>query len=187
MNKRFTAAHLLAALILSGCASQSFKPSDNNWRLQAKIGLWQGEQQESAYLDWQQCGENQHIRVSGPLGAGSLIIKNNTQGASLSHRGEERHADDIEQLASNAGWPMPIRALRYWLRGHAAPNAVQTSEMTSDGQLSHLQQLGWDIVFSDYQYASGNTLPMRITATSDELKLRLIARNWNAATANCTP
>ncbi|MGJ8686795.1 MAG: lipoprotein insertase outer membrane protein LolB [Spongiibacteraceae bacterium] len=187
MNNRVAATTLLVLLVLSGCATQSFSPDENNWRLQAKIGLWQGEQQESAYLDWQQCGEHQTIRVSGPLGAGSLVIQNNAQGASLSHQGKQQHADDIELLASNAGWPMPIRALRYWLRGHAAPNATQTSEMSSDGQLLHLQQLGWNIAFSDYQYVSLNALPMRITATSGELKLRLIARNWNAVTANCTP
>ena len=50
----------------------------DEWHIKGKIGIKQGDEGGSAYLDWIQSQDSFHITLSGPLGQGTTIISGNT-------------------------------------------------------------------------------------------------------------
>jgi len=186
-SAKFTAA--LCLLILAGCASSPERYPDNSaehWQLKGKIGLWHGDKKESATIDWQQCSANSlHIRLSGPLGSGAIELVADQHGASLSQNGETQRADNIESLAAQAQWPLPVKALRRWVRGRAAPQLELSTRINTNGQLEQLEQAGWTIL---YRYSHPQqTLPERIEASSADTRLVLMVRDWSDNVSACTP
>lgn len=187
MTNFFRIAPLLGTLLLSACSSlPPATPGDRDWLMQGRIGLWQGNQQESSQIRWLQCGEHySHIRLSGPMGVGGADIISDRSGAQLNYKGETRRAQSAEQLATDIGWPVPVYALRYWLRGQAAPNAPLDAQVSPDGQLTQLQQLGWTLQFDRYQDGAGTTRPQRLEARRGDVRLKLLISNWSAAGEDC--
>ena len=184
--KLATAACLL---LLAGCATSPERYLDNNaehWQLKGKIGLWHGAKKESAAIDWQQCSaDSLHIRLSGPLGSGAIELFADQNGASLSQNGETRRADNIESLAADAQWPLPVNALRLWVRGRAAPQLELHSRINTSGQVETLQQAGWTL---HYRYNDPQqTLPDRVEASSADTRLTLIIREWDDNVSTCSP
>ena len=187
MTKFFHIAPLLGALLLGACSSlPPATPADSHWLMQGRIGLWMGEQQESSQIRWLQCGSDySRIRLSGPMGVGGAEIISDHYGAELNYKGKTRRAQSAEQLAAEIGWPVPVYALRYWLRGQAAPNAPLEAQVSPDGQLTHLKQLGWTLSFVHKENHSGETLPKRVEAQRQDLRLKLLIGNWSEASEEC--
>ncbi|MEX1668515.1 lipoprotein insertase outer membrane protein LolB [Zhongshania guokunii] len=184
---KFSAA--LCLLLLAGCATSPERYPNNSaeqWQLKGKIGLWHDDKKESATIDWQQCSAEQlHIRLSGPLGSGAIELFSDQQGASLSQNGETRRAENIESLAAQAQWPLPVNALRRWVRGRAAPQLELSTRINTSGQLEQLEQAGWTIL---YRYSHPQqTLPERIEASSADTRLVLMVRDWSEQVSACTP
>ncbi|AMO69510.1 outer membrane lipoprotein LolB [gamma proteobacterium BDW918] len=182
-------AVIAALTILTGCAASPERYQDSSaeqWQLKGKIGLWHGDKKESATIDWQQCSaDSMHIRLSGPLGSGAIELFADSDGASLSQNGETRRAASIESLAAQAQWPLPVDALRLWVRGRAAPQLELRSRINTNGQLEELEQAGWTI---RYRYSEPEqTLPERVDANSADTRLSLIIRDWGEQTGMCTP
>ena len=134
---QFKLAAAAGLILLAGCAASPERYHDNSaehWQLKGKIGLWHGDKKESATIDWQQCGADKlHIRLSGPLGSGAIELFADQHGASLLQNGETRLADNIESLAAQAQWPLPVNALRLWVRGRAAPQMELRSRINTSG------------------------------------------------------
>ncbi|MBQ0795751.1 lipoprotein insertase outer membrane protein LolB [Zhongshania sp.] len=171
---------LIATLLIGACATPPKPPINSEsetWQLQGKIGLWYNNKQESATIDWSQCNtERGRIRLSGPLGSGGIELSADQAGATLIQNGETTHADSIEELASRAEWPLPVDALRYWVRGRPTPTEKLDGRVNTNGQLEELAQIGWQIT---YQYRTPfHQLPNRITANSANTKLTLIVSEW---------
>ena len=182
-------AVIAALIILTGCAASPERYQDSSaeqWQLKGKIGLWHGDKKESATIDWQQCSaDSMHIRLSGPLGSGAIELFADSDGASLSQNGETRRAASIESLAAQAQWPLPVDALRLWVRARAAPQLELRSRINTSGQLEELEQAGWTI---RYRYSEPEqTLPERVDANSADTRLSLIIRDWSEQTGVCTP
>lgn len=180
-----TAIALLATALLAACATspEQLDATPGQWQLQGKIGIWYGDQQESASIDWQHCGPQRgRIRLSGPLGTGALEIVQHAQGVTLKQGGEVRRAATAEQLAQQSGWPIPVSALSYWARGQAAPGHAQQSQISPVGQLLALRQQNWNVSF---RYADGEQLPERIEANAPAQKVVLLVREWNNRAPYC--
>ncbi len=180
---------VISIAYLAGCAASPERYHDStaeHWQLKGKIGLWHGDKRESATIDWQQCGPSSMlIRLSGPLGSGAIELTADKSGASLNQNGEIRRADSIEHLAAQAQWPLPVEALRLWVRGRAAPQLELRSRINTNGQLEELEQAGWVI---HYRYSQAQqTLPDRVEARSANTRLSLIIRDWNEQTSACIP
>ncbi|WP_269617827.1 lipoprotein insertase outer membrane protein LolB [Zhongshania sp. BJYM1] len=178
---------IITALAISACATPP-KPAVNSeseiWQLQGKIGLWYGDKQESATIDWSQCSaERVRIRLSGPLGAGGIELSADQTGAMLIQNGETTHAQSIEELASQAEWPLPVDALRFWVRGRPTPTEKLEGRVNTNGQLEELAQIGWKIT---YRYRTPfHQLPNKISAESANTRLTLIISDWQDQPTLC--
>lgn len=179
----------IATLVSAISACSSLPPptaGEQHWLLQGRIGLWQGQQQESSQIRWLQCGSHDStIRLSGPMGVGGADIRSTAAGAELHYKGEVKRADSAEALAADIGWPVPVTALRHWLRGKAAPGAALSAELSPTGQLSTLQQHGWQIRFSRYQNDRSTALPQLIDARRGDTRIKLLVSNWANGGEDC--
>ncbi len=183
----FRSGWLIAACLLSACTTLPPAQLGESWQLKGRIGLWLDNQQESSQVDWLQCGDNySRIRLTGPMGVGGAEIIATAKTATLNYKGDIRHAANAEALASDIGWPIPVSALRHWLRGRPAPNGEIAAHISPNGQITELQQLGWSLQFSYHNAADGDPLPQKIDGRSDFARLKLIVKQWQNAPQECS-
>jgi len=187
LSMQRTFGWLALALLVTGCSLQSRPPlpegllpmQDNvslgNWQLSGKLGIRSEQQNQSAYLNWQQCGKSFDIRLSGPLGQGSARLQGSDKTVSLQTNDQLSTASNAEQLLlQELGWSMPVSQLQYWVRG--VPSPAQGYRINKDN--SGFEQAGWQISYSELQQVNGLTLPARATAQHPRLKLILLLKNW---------
>ncbi len=151
----------------------------HNWRLSGRLGIQTGHEGWHAGLDWQQHNSAYTIRITAPLGQGSLLLQGDTTGVLLqTSDGETAHAADPGLLLyQQFGWKVPVASLRYWVLGLPAPgHAVKT--LDEYGRLSRLQQAGWEITFLDYELQHGVELPGRVFVNNHQAKVRLVIGEW---------
>jgi len=187
------------ALLLGGCSSTPPRPEPvdsqqawqqhqqrlsalHDWRLTGRLGIQTGHEGWHASLDWRQQDSNYTIRITAPLGQGSLLLQGGAQGVLLqTSDGEVLSAEDPGQLLyQQLGWQVPVASLRYWVLGLPAPGkAIET--LDAYGRLSHLQQEGWEIEFLDYEIQQGVELPGRVFVSNHQAKVRLVVSEWQLA------
>jgi len=153
---------------------------ETHWRLSAKMGVRSPEKSGSAYLQWQQLGDNYQIHISGPLGQGSTWIRRNEQNIRLERAGEiTLRANSADELLRQAvGWNAPLEQLKYWVRGLPAPNIPATIHHNSLGTMATLEQSGWQLEYSRYIEHGRYQLPTKIIAHHQDLRLTLIVKDW---------
>lgn len=194
--KRLRALAAAAVLVTAGCATtpdtdapatswasyREHAASVTAWDLSAKVALrWRGGA-ESASLTWSQRDGHSEVDLSGPFGAGAVrIIHENSTLQVL--RGGERSVYDSstpETLAAATGWPIPVTALSFWLRGLPDPGQPLEALNLDDGRASEIRQGGWVVSYAAYTAAGTGTLPARLTLTraADDIRLRLVNGQW---------
>ena len=69
--------------------------------------------------------------------------------ASLERDGKVVTAVDADSLVQNTlGLPLPARGLSDWLRGQIRPGSNASVERNSKGQVSKIDQDGWNLIYS---------------------------------------
>ena len=181
---------LALSLLLSGCSQFSSRlPADTQaprpltansliqqWQLSGKIGLRNGSQGTSAYINWRQCKDDFTIRLTGPLGQGAALLSGNSSSAHLT-TSEQQHfyASSAEQLLQQQfGWSIPVAQLLYWLRGIPAPD----QSFISDDQSSGFLQNQWQLNYPTFSFVEGYQLPEKAIAINTPLKVTLIIKDW---------
>ena len=193
MTRHITLRALLsvAFLLVAACSHtpQAPEPIPNTegnaaisaWQLSGKLGLRSEGKAHSGYLNWQQCGDDYRIRVSGPLGQGAASLAGNSFRATLRSRNSEVTASNPEQLLQQQlGWSIPVAQLQYWIRGIPAPN--QNYRLIEE----QLQQAGWLLSYRRWQQVDQYQLPAKMTATHPRAKVTLIIKDWQLDT-DCKP
>lgn len=182
----------LVLMLALGCARQPLQPQEDwsaqrdqlralsHWQLQGKLGLRLPDDGGSARLRWDQRGEHYRIDLSGPLGQGRTRVETTEEGVQLHRGGETLTAADAETLLWRAtGWRLPIASLVYWVRALPAPQSEhRITEHTLAGLPARMEQLGWQLDYSDYRRVEGLPLPGRIVARRDDLRLTLVVHQW---------
>jgi len=182
---------------------QAWHSQQSSWKLSAKVGIKTPSLRESANLVWQVDGEQNTMRLFGPLGVGSIRVEFNQQQVLLTDsKGKAYRGQSAQQLLSDVtGWPIPIDALRYWLFALPAPDAAyqyqyEKGSAPIEGQLEPLkqnlgaiEQLGWSINYDRFAALSNDSpaLPRKIIATRTEeyageqqtATVRLIIKSWS--------
>lgn len=186
----------LLLLLLAGCATGPTRPQPtdtaqawqqhqlrlaalHDWRLNGRLGIQTGHEGWHAGLDWQQHNSDYTIRITVPLGQGSLLLQGDSSSVRLQTSDGETASDEEPDmlLYRQFGWKVPVASLRYWVLGLPAPgDAVET--LDDYGRLSHLQQAGWEITFLDYEVQHGVELPGRVFVNNHQAKVRLVISEW---------
>lgn len=158
------------------------------WRLEGRVALTNDGRGGSGRLEWQQHGGDFSVELSAPV---------TRQGWRLSGRegdvvlegleGGPRHGADAATLLRDAtGWEIPVGALASWVRGGRAGGAPADGasadlEFSADGRLVRLHQDGWTLDYADWRPQPGGIdLPMRISASRDTARVRLVVDAWGA-------
>lgn len=194
---RLTAVLLMA--VLAGCAVQPPRqPATSReqawqerqtllqplqrWRLTGRLAIRTGEEGGNATFIWQQNPDSFQMQLVAPLGQGSLQLNGDTQGALLRDGdGNSAVAADAETLLlQQLGWRIPVKDLRYWVLGLAAPGEAAI-ELDEFGRLARLRQDGWEVSFLDYTLEGAAELPARIFVTNHQAQVRLVIKRWELA------
>ncbi len=181
-----TAAALLLALALAGCASsppvppsQRAMPLAPSWTMQGRIGVKTDEQSLSGQIRWQHRTDSDEVLLTSPLGQGIARIERNADGVMLEVPNQQvRRAPDAESLTQDAlGYGLPVSGMTWWVQARPAPGSPFEATQDDEGRMTQLRQDGWVI---DYlQYSAETPLrPRKLVVSREGLVIRLVTDDW---------
>lgn len=152
----------------------------DEWEFAGRIGVSAGDEGFNGQLWWRQDGVVFRARVSGPLGAGTVFINGDRREVTVTDSdGIVTELDDAErELRRMYGWTIPVSSLRFWALGIPDPSSPAETEFGDDGRLRMLRQRNWQVDITQYKEGGGQLLPRRLSAVSDDVKVRLVIDNW---------
>lgn len=184
-------------LVLGACSGVSVKPqykaninayqhraeqlaSVGAWGLTGKISLDDGDQGGSGRLNWVNGPDTAELDFHAALGRGAWNLKIDPGHAVLTEaNGETLSAHSVNTLIQQRmGWPVPVEALQWWVRGLTAPGVIEKQTIDSEGLLVSLEQFGWTVDFSRYDLSSGIAMPNRLNATMNDYRVKLAVSRW---------
>lgn len=184
---------LVLVLVATGCTSLSKKPEAppagidlaqlDHWQARGRLGVSGPQNGGSGSFDWQQRGDRTELQIRGPVGIGSVLLQLRGDPASPELKLETADGRKLEaaaawdELEARLGAHVPAGNLRYWILGLAAPGEHQWHEPTSDGVVT-LEQGGWRIDYQRYSTEPGARVPVRMTASNGEARVRIVVDRW---------
>jgi len=185
---------LVAALVLAGCAVNRPAPPRQGvewaqretllqqasaWALDGRTAVAVGTQGWQATLDWRQANGVSEVHLSGPFGAGAMLIKLGPDGVSVN--GAPPAANEQAQLEAKLGFAPPLAELRYWLLGVPAPGEpVEHLERNALDRAVALDQAGWSVHYERYEGVGEDSLPALIRLERDTVRVRVAVDRWEA-------
>lgn len=158
----------------------------NRWIVSGRLAVSGEEDGGSGNFKWRKDSLESRIDFHGALGRGAWQLEADEAGARLELAdGSVYRAASVDQLVrGQLGWEIPVDKLSWWVRGLAAPGAVEKQMLDEQGNLRELLQDGWAIEFGKYRVYEGFRLPARLTARQDKWKVKLALRGWELAKEN---
>lgn len=164
-------------------AQQDALAAQDTWSLTGKVGLRMPEQTTSASLDWQQQPEDFKLMVSGPFGAGRSVLEKQDGSFSLTTGEGHFEADSPEALMTEQlGWSLPVSAMPDWIRGRPSPATPYRIDFDASGFPDTLRQNGWELNYRDWTQAHDFWLPRRLVMQAGDVRVTLIASQWQHPT-----
>ena len=132
-----------------------------------------GAQAHFAEFEWRHQLEHDQVALRAPMGNTIAEIIRDANSVTLLAAGQVWQARDVETLTKHTlGWPLPLSALIWWIRGMSDPTSA--SQLQPDGEL--LQQ-GWRMRFVR-AIGAETPYPSRIDLTREGVKIRFAIRDW---------
>jgi outer membrane lipoprotein LolB len=135
----------------------------------------------SASLNWKQFGLNNYqIRLSGPLGGGTVLI--NKSGGVVTYTDGPKKVSSANAdllLLQQTGIQLPVNNLYYWVRGLPAPGKIESAHFDSHQNLSSLTQSGYTIDYAKYTTVDNLSLPAKIRLQGHGVLIKLIIKHWS--------
>ena len=192
---------LALLLLVAGCAAPPQRPASPadlerlyeqrhqrlaqvvNWELDSRLAVRGGGEGGSGHFSWRVAGNQSVMDFYGALGRGAWRLVADGDMAELAlANGEIYRAESVQDLVRNqVGWEVPVNELAWWVRGLVAPGSYSHRTLDQQGQLISLNQSGWAIQFERYTQHDGESLPVRLTASRGESRVRLAVRDWHLA------
>lgn len=157
-----------------------------DWSLVGRISLDDGDRGGSGRLQWDVKSDSSALDFHAAMGRGAWHLQIGPEGAVLKEaNGAEQFAAAVNDLIQDRiGWPIPVDALQWWVRGLAAPGAIDAERLDAEGLLISLEQFGWSVEFSRYNSVAGVVLPKRLNATRDNYRVKLAISRWQMDTGH---
>jgi outer membrane lipoprotein LolB len=160
---------------------QSLLAELREWRVSGRIAIRHEREGWNASLHWRQNGDEYVVRLSAPLGRGTVELSGSGAGVSM-RTADNRllHADSPELLMQdNLGWHVPLRGLSYWVRGLPEPGSEPDGmSFDASGRIQDLRQDGWHVSYERYLSEGAYELPGKMTLENRELRVRLVISDW---------
>jgi outer membrane lipoprotein LolB len=153
---------------------------NDEWEFAGRIGVSAGDEGFNGKLWWRHDGTVFRARISGPLGMGTIFINGDLRELTLTDRhGVVTELVDAEvELRQRYGWTIPVTSLRYWALGIPDPSSPSYAVFDESDQLSELTQRGWKVTIAQYMDGGGQSMPRRLTAVNEDVKVRLVIDSW---------
>ena len=185
-------------LLLNACTGVSVKESDSGnkeayrnraeklaaiseWGFVGRISLDDGEQGGSGKLRWDVQLDHSELDFHGAMGRGAWNLTIDPGRAVLrDSNGLEQTAPNVNEVVENRmRWHIPVTALQWWVRGLAAPGAIEEEQFDSGGLLTRLRQFGWSVEYIRYDSRGALALPTRLNATRENFRIKLAISKWH--------
>jgi outer membrane lipoprotein LolB len=152
----------------------------DRWGFSGKISLDDGDQGGSGKLHWDVLADRSELDFHAAMGRGAWHLQVDPERAVLKEATGEQHvaANVNDLIHQRIGWPLPVDALQWWVRGLAAPGLVDAEQFDSQGLLLHLEQFDWSIDINRYKNFAGLQLPIRVDARRDNYRVKLAIGRW---------
>ncbi|MBM0103144.1 outer membrane lipoprotein LolB [Steroidobacter sp. S1-65] len=186
----------LACSLAAGCVTAPSGPGTpipadlkdlDRWQARGRLGVSGPENGGSGSFEWRQRGDVSNVEIRGPVGIGGVHMEMRGPGSGSGGNPDlTLQTSDGLKLESDAAWAelqnrlgtsVPAGYLRYWMLGVAAPGEHQWHEENEHG-VATLLQGGWRIDYQRYSDEPGARVPMRITATSGDARVRIVVDRW---------
>lgn len=150
------------------------------WMLKGRLAVRDDRDGGSGTLQWRQGPESGRMDFHGALGRGAWRLETDPAGAQLELADGSRYqAPTVNELLEvQLGWTVPVDALAWWVRGLQAPGDVSRRVLSADGTIELLSQNDWTIEYGRYREVDGVALPLKLTATRGERRVKLAVRDW---------
>ena len=157
--------------------------AESAFALKGRLAVAAGEEGFSAGLRWTQHDHEALIDLDGPLGVGGLRLRAAGETLELvGARGERLDGEAARaELERRLGFPLPLAALRYWVRGVPDPARRADEQLAPDGsRLLALEQDGWRVEYPAYvEDPAAGPLPRRLNVARGGARLRLVVESWS--------
>lgn len=181
-----------ACLLLAACAAREQRPAgawleereawfeaQSDWRITGRVGLHDGERGGSLGFTWRSEGEEHliHLRTSAGgrqwrlrFSPGRSVLDGSEVG-----RLTGEHPDPLVEEA--VGWPIPVHALSWWIRG-LVPPAGGDLRFAEDGTLAGVHGPIWTLDYQHFKTFEEELLPTRMEARSGDYRVRIFIADW---------
>ena len=153
----------------------------DDWNMNGRLAVRNEEDGGSGSFNWKHTSGDSRMDFHGALGRGAWRMTAWADGAELELAdGTIHRAHSVNELVrQQLGWEIPVDSLSWWIRGMAAPGEFQERQIDEAGNLRELRQDGWLVEFGKYRIFQGISLPVRLSATQAEWKVKLAVRDWD--------
>jgi outer membrane lipoprotein LolB len=146
------------------------------WAVDGRAAVAVGTQGWQATLNWRQRGDSAEVHLSGPFGAGALVLKRTPEGVSLN--GAPPSDAALAQVQERLGFELPIDQLRFWLLGVPDPRAAFELKRNDQDRALQLTQGDWTIDFDRYMPVDGDSLPAHMVLSRQGVRVRIAVDRW---------
>jgi len=155
--------------------------SFSNWNMVGRLAVSNSDDGGSGHFSWRKSSGDSQMDFHGALGRGAWRLLADAGGAELELAdGTIHRADSIDDLVRlRLGWEIPVDNLSWWVRGLVAPGGFEDRMIDDKGNLSELVQDGWTIAYGRYDSVDGISLPLKLTASHADWKVKLAIRDWD--------
>jgi len=115
------------------------------------------------------------LEIRNPVGGSIAKITINPGEATLERDGQIVTAIDADTLVQNTlGLPLPARGLSNWLRGEVRPGSEASIERNINGQVSKINQDGWELLYTWGNNVRLDKLTMTRSSNIGSIDIRLV-------------
>lgn len=183
---------LVACLVLAACATREQRPAGAwleerqawfdahpQWQISGRVSLSDGQRGGSLGFNWEAEGDEHRIHLRTSAGGRQWRLRFSPEDAELegSEVGQLSGSNPDPLVERAVGWPIPVYALSWWIRGLLPPGGGDI-RFADDGTLAGVTGPAWTLEYKHFNQVEGRLLPTRMEARSDKYTVRLAIRDW---------